>query len=257
MKHLKFLHSGKLGDLIYALWSIKALGGGEIIFNLNKGSLCTQKSIDFLIPLLKTLPYVTKLSTAPNMNNFENDYGEKMFCRQNPNYPDWLILDSSWFWGYVNSVNGTHDELRHWIDRYAYTFGITVDINDPVLEMVYKKTNDTVVLARADNVSQRFTDDYYKEALEGFDVFEIKEGTCKDALELRSILSSCGCFVGTYTMPTAVAQALQTPRIIEIPKDERFWYDAFPIGNGGMPNWNLTPFELHSAIELKISNLKI
>lgn len=55
-----FLHSLKLGDIIYSLPSVRALGGGRYYL----GTYCTlnRSAGDSLIPLLSSQPYIEKCS---------------------------------------------------------------------------------------------------------------------------------------------------------------------------------------------------
>jgi hypothetical protein len=68
-----FKHSGDLGDIIYSLPTVRALGGGILYLDPNGGesepyikrqcvdgkTRLTQQTIDFLTPLLKLQPYIT------------------------------------------------------------------------------------------------------------------------------------------------------------------------------------------------------
>lgn len=80
-----FKHSGDLGDIIYSLPSMKALGGGILYLDPLGGETnkyvkeqcpdgrtnLNKKSIDFITPLLKSLPYVTDVKY---FNNEKIDY---------------------------------------------------------------------------------------------------------------------------------------------------------------------------------------
>jgi hypothetical protein len=79
-------------------------------------------------------------------------------------------------------------------------------------------------------------------------VVKLEEGVYKNANTLVKFMASCRCYVGTFTMPNAVAEALHTPRIVELPTIARY-HDAWPINPGGFLNEGLTPQELRERIK--------
>ena len=229
MSSLRFLHSGKYGDLIYALWTIKKLGGGEIWFNLTKGSLCDEENYRFCKPLFEKQFYISGVKTITLSDNLSNPYGEKLFCRQDINNPDFLILDNAWFWRFFRARTDTY----HWINRYAYTFGVVVDASEVVLDVKCEPIpwNERHVVVHLTDRYRIKTDEFYKDLLKRDDVIRIGdlpgEKRCSDMLELATLIASSKFFVGNYSCGNALAQALQHPRLIEV---ERDYGDAYPIG---------------------------
>lgn len=233
---LKFLHSGKYGDLIYALWTIKALGGGEIWFNTTEGSLVPTGGYEFCRPLLESLPFITGSKKVQFTANFVNNRGQKMFCRQNPDYPDLLILDNAWYWG-------TQPETYHWINRYAYTFGVTVNASSPIIHISPKPHSEgsfgevsKPIVVQFSNLYRCVTDSAYEKLLARKDVVRVQEGSCRNMLELVELIASSRFFVGNQSLGAAIAQALQHPRLIENYPVEP---DAQPIGTNGITFNNL------------------
>lgn len=229
----KFLHSGKYGDLLYAMPAIKALGGGEIFFNLTEGSLCTEQSFNFCKPLLEAQPYISAVKTIILRDELKNTRGEKMFCRQDVEHPDLLILDAAWYWR-------IYPETRHWIYRYAYTFGVTVDASLPVLEVPIHKMDWTKrpIIVNLTPTFRTKEDSFYEKLLKRPDVIRIGDRSdievpCKNMFQMANLIANSKFFVGNFSCPNAVAQGLQHPRLIEV---EPQYNDAYPIGPDGHQN---------------------
>gem|GEM_PF-4492997 len=222
----RFLHSGRYGDLIYSLWTIKALGGGSLVFNLTLGTLVTDQDVKFCTPLLETLPYISDVQTIKLRKEMENTRGEKLFCRQDIDNPDLLILDNAWYWRH-------YQETYHWIYRYAYSFGVQVDASEAVIEIpiehhLYPNIRPIVVHQTDRYRGSKIPEEF----LEQDNVFIINDGSCKDMLQMAKLISKSKFFVGNQSIGCSLAQAMQHPRLIETPTNP-FWYDAYPIGKYG------------------------
>jgi predicted O-methyltransferase YrrM len=55
-----FRHSGKIGDVIYALPTIRALGGGILYLNPNEGLEFSREAAESLLPLLRQQSYIAE-----------------------------------------------------------------------------------------------------------------------------------------------------------------------------------------------------
>ena len=77
-----FSHSGDLGDIIYALPTIKAAGGGSLALFHSPGrtrEAMTQERADLIIPLLRLQPYIVDITFSEhandsNLNGFRNHW---------------------------------------------------------------------------------------------------------------------------------------------------------------------------------------
>ena len=219
----RFLHSGRYGDLIYSLWTIKALSGGSIVFNLSEGSLVSEENVRFCRSLLESLSYISSVETIKFRKELENNRGEKLFCRQDVDNPDLLILDNAWYWR-------NYPETYHWIYRYAYTFGVEVDASTPVIQVSSKNIRHRPIIVHS-------TDRYRgsgipQEFLNREDVLIVTNEFYNSMLEMAISIASSKFFVGNQSIGAALAQALQHPRLIEKPSNP-FWHDAYPIGKHG------------------------
>lgn len=110
---LNFCHSGDIGDIIYCLPTIKALGGGNLYLEGSPNRWNTKfsrKDAFALKPLLEIQPYINKVEIGVNRNNIDchlDDFRHKMqaqvtladmhldyfnLCRSERNWK-WLNVD--------------------------------------------------------------------------------------------------------------------------------------------------------------------
>ncbi len=235
----KFLHGGKMGDFILALWTIRKVGDAYIYFNCSPGSLWKPEYTEFCRSFLERQSYIKGFENVVLDEPLHNKRGEKMFCRQDPKHPDWLILDNAWYWGAVTELCkawGSGFECYmpnfHWIHRYAYTFGVTVDPLECPIEGIPDKPDGRVALALTSQLGRRFDDNFYAAMLRDEEVVRLDFGVFPSMLDLAAFVKGCKAYVGTFTMPNALAQAFLTTRIVESPTIP-FYRDALPIGPRG------------------------
>jgi hypothetical protein len=74
----RFLHRGKFGDIIAALPSIKALGGGDLVITDKPAPGCVpplnRRLYQAIEPLLKAQPYLTSVSFEPEPVGITHDF---------------------------------------------------------------------------------------------------------------------------------------------------------------------------------------
>jgi hypothetical protein len=235
----KFLHSGKLGDLILSLWTIRKVGDAYLYFNCSPGSLWTTEHTEFCRSFLERQSYIRGFENVYLDDRFHNNSGEKLFCRQDPKHPDWLILDNAWYWGAKrelckawNCQDNRSVDSFHWINRYAYTFGVSVDACECPIENIPFEPNDKIALALTNHIGRRFSDEFYSRFLNGEDFTRLDFGVYPSMLDLMIFIKGCKAYVGTSTMPYALAQAFLSLRIVERPTIDFYW-DAWPVGPNG------------------------
>jgi hypothetical protein len=219
-----FSHIGLLGDIIYSVPAMLALSTEKSIElyldisqksmypksykHYNSNTILTEKSIEFIKPLLLTnraIKICTRLNGQLidyNLNEFRNypfDYRMGNICR-------WYFL----------------------------TFGVSYDLTKPWLfpepDINYK---DEIVIARsfryrAPEVSYRFLNRYKNLTFLGLDdeyedlkkeIPELKRAIITNALELASIIAGCRLFIGNQSFPFAVAEAVKAKRVLEVSPD--------------------------------------
>lgn len=91
-----FHHGGRIGDLVFALWTMCALGGGKLIvtdFQKGNWSLGIART---MLKFLKAQPYIADVEVLPysvrgpidfDLHEAENDYNPESFPEWNPNGP--------------------------------------------------------------------------------------------------------------------------------------------------------------------------
>jgi hypothetical protein len=216
-----FSHIGLLGDIIYSVPAMLALAGEKSIElyldtsretmypesfkHYNKQKILTEKSIDFIKPLLLTnnnIKVCTKLSNQQieyDLNEFRNypfDYRMGHICR-------WYFL----------------------------TFGVNYDLAKPWLfPTPNKEYKDEIVIARsfryrAPEISYRFLSKYNNVSFIGLDdeyedmkkeIPELKRIIISNALELGSAIAGCRFFIGNQSFPFSVAEAIKAKRVLEV-----------------------------------------
>lgn len=216
-----FSHIGLIGDIIYSIPCMLALAGNKRIelylditqpsmypkkFNhYNEGKILTEKSVDFLRPLLLSNPAIAACEVHKdelidyNLNDFRKypfDYRMGHICR-------WYFL----------------------------AFAVNYDLGVPWLRATpnshYK---DEIIIARsfryrAPEISYRFLSTYPNLSFLGLtDEFEdmkrqlpnLKHIVVKDALHLAEAIAGCKLFIGNQSFPFAVAEALKVKRVLEV-----------------------------------------
>lgn len=99
----KFYHSGKLGDILYSLPTIKALNGGELILGVTAGEYAAIK------PLLDVQPYIYGTFYQPNKYIAMADIDLDKF-RLHPKQDKIHLVDS-----HAQSNKVTVDKSKAWL----------------------------------------------------------------------------------------------------------------------------------------------
>lgn len=210
-----FSHSGKLGDVIYALPTIEALGGGHLYLSPSDalGPFCfTQEHVDFLWPLLSLNAGLTGLSLHHGREVYYNLDGFR---------------------------SGQHYAYgRNLVHLHADAVGVTLpEVVPPWLSvgcMTYSSfgSNPPVIINRTRRYKNRFFPwpEVYRKyrgqcAFVGDDLdhweFEADLGPiprieCADALVLARVIANSRLFVGGQSLPLALAIGLGKDCVHEI-----------------------------------------
>lgn len=253
------IHSGKLGDILYALPTIRALGINHLVLNVySQGGDPLRpffyKAARSLVSLLLQQPYLRKVSVS--------------HCP--------TPLEYAW-----NNLRGIHYNLdafrnvaRHRVDSYGWDLdprisqfsieghpvhlgqmvaasqGVQVDLSEPWLisEPSPKSSNQVVV-----SITRRwrsYPDGYWKMLLRGLPHFlfvgsQVEWDHCRfengryfptaTHLELASMIAGSRIFLGTISFPYAIAEGLKVKRMVELCHHN---LNAFPVGCAA---WVLPP----------------
>lgn len=216
-----FRHSGLIGDIIYAIPAMQVLASGKEIHlhllinqkslykksmqHYNKNKILTEKSVDWLAPLLlsqpgfKTCDIYTDQPIDYDLDDFRKfpfDYNTGHICR-------WYFL----------------------------TYGITTDLSKPWLFVAADETfRQEIVISRsfryrAPGISYDFLKNYPAITFLGLpDEYEdmkkaipqLKYKAVKNFLEFAQIIAGCKFFIGNQSFPFALAEALKVKRVLEL-----------------------------------------
>ena len=246
-KLLSGVHSGHLGDVVYSLPTVCALGIRHLYLNAHACGRLTFDTASHLAPLLMAQPYIDRVTIIAVGVCFE-------------------FVDSSCL-----SFDYNLDKFRledvmhlHLIEAHARAQGITVDPNDRFLDapdITYSASCPDVVIAvtprhrfLSDQKFRRLTSVFKNpivlaipedwRAITGFCGSIWK---CRDLLEMAAVIKKGPLFVGTPSLGSAIAEGLKVPRIIDLPLEP----NAFPIGRNGY----VIPSDLEEFVEL-VSNIR-
>jgi hypothetical protein len=216
-----FKHSGDLGDIIYSMPTIKALGGGIVYLNPGKPlkkpiygiptkKFTSTKSIDLIKPLLLSQEYITDVL---EWNGQEVTYDLDQFRNR--------------------GMKLSHTNLAQ---AHLRTFNLDENLmNKQWLHGIGKKTvmDKTVVFHRSPRYHNkefnwnRYIKDYGKKAVmigikDEYDAF-VKQYKCpyipfyqvSDFLESAEIINGAELFVGNQSSPFAIAEGLHAPSVLE------------------------------------------
>jgi len=235
--YINAFHTGNAGDIIYALPVLKAL------FELS------GKQVNLLL----------KLNEPLNIGNgFEHPLGSVML---NQNMFDGLkpLLEGQSYIGQVNVFNNERTDIdltlfrksgfvldRSDIARWNFfTSGVNADLSLPWLKVKPDQSfSGDIVLARSSRYNNALIDysflskyknlvfvgveSEYKEMKQS--IPDLKWRQVKNFLELAEVIAGCRLFIGNQSFPYSIAEALKTPRLLEV------FYQApnvMPSGPGG------------------------
>lgn len=216
-----FKHSGDLGEIIFGLPTIIALGGGRLYIADGHGNPginsirglprpIERDTVFQMIELLKTQPC---LSDVQPYDNEEVDY----------NLDKWREIESSHLlW------------VDHIAEIHLKTFGVRFDLGRPWLENIKPLYKNDIVINRG----KRWLSDKNKfnwQSLKGYEdrcVFigfekeyeafvkltglNVDRYTIKSLLEFTQIIKGSKLYIGNQSLGSALAEAMKHPMALEI-----------------------------------------
>ena len=217
-KTLNFLHSGNLGDLIYALPVIKELSKDHechFYIQTNKkidieyykhpagGVYIDDRMLDLFLPLMKEQKFIHKVQKHNNENiDIDFDIFRTLPVNICFNSPRW----------------------------YFQITGIQVDLSLPYMEVSeHDETKNKIVIHRTFRhrnqfVNYKFLRNYKdlifvgtKEEYEDLkkDVPNLEIYNCRNFLEMARLIKSSKFFIGNQSIAYPMAEALKVPRLLE------------------------------------------
>ena len=240
-KELSFLHSGRLGDLIYSLATIKELSKSHkcrLYIQVEKSMLGPHDSSrktfinkrcgDLILPLLRNQNF---LETVNIYNDEKIDIDLDLFRDIPINH---CFYSSRWF-SHICGVNinventflsvKPHDLIKNKIivgrsSRYRNAY-----INYKFL----KNTKNLLCIG---------LEDEFKDSKKDINDLEFHE--CKDFLEMAEIIKASKFFIGNMSLQYIISEALKVPRLLEASPD---YPVAFPVGSNAFDAYHQNHFE--------------
>ena len=242
-KELSFLHSGHLGDIIYALPTIKELSKNHVCnfyIQINKpmelhypkhpsGDFYLDRRItELFIPLLEKQNYLNKVEIFSNQTiDVDLDLFRKMPINIQFYSPRWFF-----------QLTGTQ-----------------VNLEKPCLDVQpHKKIVNKVVIlrtfrARSHFINYKFLKSYNDLVFVGLrDEFDdlkkqvpnLQFYDCKNFLEMAEIIKASKMFIGNQSPGYGIAESLKIPRLLEANPD---FPVIFPIGEKSYDFYHQVHFE--------------
>lgn len=214
-----FHHGGRIGDLIFALWTMKRLGGGKLIVSDYHQGNWSLELASSMVSFLEMQSYIEEVSVVPYAERGEVDYDlQKAETDRNPEaFPDYRP-ESGW--------PGNANILR----RYAIHFGLDSEYVEwrkhptPWLEMDPLKREVDVAFHCPIRRSVRLWQDWililralYREGIrvEIMGREPIMGNLNYTLLDSASAIQRAKIFLGTVSSCNAVAEGLGKTRLVE------------------------------------------
>jgi hypothetical protein len=214
-----FKHSGKMGDVIWALPFIKSMGGAEILYlNISKKNNFTIESIEFLKPLLE---YQSCIKEIKIWNNEKVDYDLDTFhdvlktgpCLAPVSYfKSFFVYDAPksvlikpWLECPVEEQTNSII-LSHRIYDYSDWEKMFVPHNF-YIEMLDKGLENIALFVGTETEHEKFNETYN---------CNIKHKKVNDALELACLIKNSQLSIGNQSLPTVIAESLKKTLHLEV-----------------------------------------
>jgi hypothetical protein len=228
---VSFKHSGHAGDIIYSLPALKALAGSHganlllaLKIPLPKlrrnhplgGVMLDDGTYRMLEPLLVAQEYIRSVAVYGGQDvDFDLD------CFRASPLPLEKVGISRW---------------------YFYMFGVVSDLSQPWLRASPDPDfSHTIVIARSFryrnlSLDYRFLSEYKNIVFLGLEdeyndikkqVANIEWVRVRDFLHMAQIVAGCRLFIGNQSFPYSLAEALKTPRVLEV---DPFTPNVVPAG---------------------------
>jgi hypothetical protein len=240
---LSAVHSGKLGDIIYALPTCRALGIDELLLSpvpehADRLRIFTHEMAREMIPLLNEQPYLKKALVTEGKPITDYNFD---FFREVPRHRIGELY-RNFKKEFFYSANCHPVHLG---EHFAGVFGIQVDLTEPwIFAEPSTKTQGKVVVSITRNW-RSYSDYYWKFLLAGLpevifvgleaEAKKIKLPNAKfisseDHKELAALIAGSSLFLGTVSFPYALAEGMKVKRGVEVCYRNM---NAFPVGERG------------------------
>jgi hypothetical protein len=257
------LHGGKLGDIIYALPTCRALGVNHLVLSTFLSTEDRLRSFPYsaaqqIVPLLLAQPYLREVSIVKSP--FPLEKAGPSFPGIYYNLDTFRLMPRHRIGDAIYQVPrfchfDDEDAPSHLGEHFAAAVGIQVDLSEPWLFVEPSpKTLGALVVSLTHNW-RSYSDQYWRTLLKGIpnlvfvgtevefhraDLPHARFIPTKDHFELASLIAGARGFLGTVSFPYSLAEGLKVPRLVEVCHHN---LNAFPVGNAA----EVLPPDLSSA----------
>ena len=240
-KELSFLHSGRLGDLIYSLATIKELSKShkcKLYVQIEKpilGSHDSSRKVfinkrcgDLILPLLRNQDFLD----AVNIYKDEKiDINLDLFR----DIPISLSFYSSRWFSHICGINinveNTFLSVKpHELIKNRIIVGRSSRYRNAYINYKFLKNTKNLLCI---GLKEEFQDSKK-------DINDLEFHECKDFLEMAEIIKASKFFIGNMSLQYIISEALKVPRLLEASPD---FPAAFPVGPNAFDAYHQNHFE--------------
>lgn len=220
-----FYHGGRIGDLIFALWTMRELGGGRLVvsdFHHPNWSLGTAVSMD---RLLRHQPYVQEVLYTAYRKGLEQQVDYDLHAAEDDHNPQAIPgYDTKSGWpGNANIAAryGVHFGLQYrpadkWLTAPASRLGqVDVVVHCPVRRMVRDQVDWLLMVGRLRDSGLHLVivgPEDQRMWAPGVPEARVVDG---DLLDSADWINSAKVFLGTVSSCNAIAEGLKKRRFVE------------------------------------------
>jgi len=240
-KELSFLHSGRLGDLIYSLATIKALSKSHkcrLYIQVEKPMIgyddssrkvfVNKKSGDLILPLLRNQNF---LETVNIYKDEKIDINLDLFRDIPINHS---FYSSRWF-SHICGININVENTFLSVKPHDLIKNKIIVGRSPRYRNAYINYK---FLKNAKNLLCIGLKDEFQDSKKDINNLEFHD--CKDFLEMAEIIKASKFFIGNMSFQYIISAALKVPRLLEASPD---YPVAFPVGPNAFDAYHQNHFE--------------
>lgn len=221
----EFFHSGDLGDIIYALPALRAMGGGRLLLGptttWKTRQTLTKEIVDVIKPLLKLQPYITEVVYTDSKPDRALDMNQ---------FREYLIAEGGYLRSGLKRLNLAQAHL--------YTFKLPLEECDKpwlTLDVREEMAPFPVVIHRSprwrnpdfpwrqvmDRHAKRAVFVGYKEEYEEFinAYGYLPHKATASILDLARVIAGAKLFIGNQSLPYALCESLKIDSLLEVWND--------------------------------------
>ena len=240
-KELSFLHSGRLGDLIYSLATIKELSKShkcKLYVQIEKpilGSHDSSRKVfinkrcgDLILPLLRNQDF---LDVVNIYKDEKIDINLDLFR----DIPISLSFYSSRWFSHICGINinveNTFLSVKpHELIKNKIIVGRSSRYRNAYINYKFLKNTKNLLCI---GLEEEFQDSKK-------DINDLEFHECKDFLEMAEIIKASKFFIGNMSLQYIISEALKVPRLLEASPD---FPAAFPVGPNAFDAYHQNHFE--------------